>query len=247
MERHTRNNAVAGVPVLVGAALMGFAATQPWANGTVTVPAGWFAGMMPGTNPGFDWLLTPGGGYGDVRPLMIGASAVAALAAIFLSATRMRGLGVLWRLLALPAVVGMSALAVSTWSVVNNPASVLADPGSPLGRLLEGGVSGLDAIGLLGIRPGMGLWLLTVGCGIAAIGLLIPALRHSTYIPDAGGPPVGVGPAVPRSAGFPGHRVGAASPGHEALPAGWYPDQSDSALVRWHNGVQWTDFTQRQG
>lgn len=26
--------------------------------------------------------------------------------------------------------------------------------------------------------------------------------------------------------------------------AGWYPDQQDPALVRWHDGYQWTAYTQ---
>ena len=26
--------------------------------------------------------------------------------------------------------------------------------------------------------------------------------------------------------------------------AGWYPDQQDPVLVRWHDGYQWTAYTQ---
>jgi hypothetical protein len=252
VERQTRNNAVAGVPVLVGAAFMGFGATRPWADGTVTIPAGFLAGLTPGKSPGFDFLLMPGGSYGDVRPLILGASVVTGLAAIFLSVTRARGLGVLWRLLALPGVLGMGALAASTWSVVNNPASVIADPDSPLGRLVEGGLAGLETIGLANVKPGLGLWLLTVGCGIAAIGLLIPAVRHSTYVPDAGGTPATAGPPATAGAPVSAHGWPAVAPvsgaphGRVPLPAGWYPDQSDASLVRWYNGVHWTEFTQRR-
>ncbi len=27
-------------------------------------------------------------------------------------------------------------------------------------------------------------------------------------------------------------------------PAGWYPDQADTSMVRWFDGTQWTGFTQ---
>ncbi|UZJ26270.1 DUF2510 domain-containing protein [Rhodococcus antarcticus] len=29
-------------------------------------------------------------------------------------------------------------------------------------------------------------------------------------------------------------------------PPGWYPDQHDQQLVRWFDGTQWTEFTQRR-
>ena len=29
-------------------------------------------------------------------------------------------------------------------------------------------------------------------------------------------------------------------------PPGWYPDQANQALVRWYDGVRWTEFTQHR-
>lgn len=34
------------------------------------------------------------------------------------------------------------------------------------------------------------------------------------------------------------------SPAPQLPPAGWYPDQADTSLVRWFDGTEWTDFTQ---
>lgn len=37
------------------------------------------------------------------------------------------------------------------------------------------------------------------------------------------------------------------APTPQLPPAGWYPDQGDSSIVRWFDGTQWTDFTQPRG
>ena len=35
-----------------------------------------------------------------------------------------------------------------------------------------------------------------------------------------------------------------ASPTPQLPPAGWYPDPTDDAILRWFDGTKWTDFTQ---
>jgi len=71
MERHSRNNGVAGVGLLVGAALIAFASTQAWATGSLTIPFGRLAGLSPGDSLGFDVFLTANGQYGDVQPVIL--------------------------------------------------------------------------------------------------------------------------------------------------------------------------------
>ncbi len=37
------------------------------------------------------------------------------------------------------------------------------------------------------------------------------------------------------------------APQPPTLPAGWYPDQHDAQLVRWFDGMRWTEHTQARG
>jgi hypothetical protein len=59
VERHRRNNSVGGIAILVGAALIGFGATQPWATGAATIAWGPLSGLTPNGKLGFDLLLAP--------------------------------------------------------------------------------------------------------------------------------------------------------------------------------------------
>jgi hypothetical protein len=194
VERHTRNHAVAGGAILVGAALIGFGASQEWVTGAVHIAWGPLAGSTPNGGLRFDVLVAPNGSYGDVTPLIIGAALVLALAAILLIATRVPGLGMLWRLLALPAVVGLVAICASAWSVANDPASVIVDGESPAADrpAATGGpdiwLTSAQAASARQVEPGPGLWLLTAGCGVAGIGALTPATRRTASVPEPGGP-----------------------------------------------------------
>jgi hypothetical protein len=125
---------------------------------------------------------------------------------------------------------GLLGLAAAAgWGVVDDPASVVADPESATGTILGLGVSIGEFFGVATLRPGLGLWLLTVGAGFAAIGALIPAARGR--IVDAPGAPM---------AGYP--------PSHPGpMAAGWYPDQIDGRFVRFFDGVRWTDAIRPRG
>jgi hypothetical protein len=216
---------VGGIAILVGAALIGFGATQPWATGAATIAWGPLSGLTPNGKLGFDLLLAPDGLHGDVKPLILGATIFMAIVALLLIATRVRGLGMLWRILTLLTAAGLGLICATAWSVVSNPTSVLADSESPLGRILGGLNSVAESSGLLQIKPGLGLWLLTIGCGIACIGALIPAIRHSTFVPAL----QSTHPALASA--------------HPPMSAGWYPDHLDVSQVRWFDGAQWTTFT----
>ncbi|ABH00211.1 conserved hypothetical protein (plasmid) [Rhodococcus jostii RHA1] len=83
--------------------------------------------------------------------------------------------------------------------------------------LLASGV-GVDVSGIQVIFWGFVL-------GIAALAVLV--VRALVRLGDRRPTPV--------------HVVVAPAPG---LTAGWYPDQQDASLVRWHDGTQWTLHTQ---
>jgi hypothetical protein len=228
VQKETRNHAAAGVALLVGAALVAFSAGQAWLESRVTIPWGLFTELAPNKALGFDTLLAPGGQYGDVRPLLLGGAAVVGLCALLLFATRVPGVGVVWRLLALAAVAGIGIVAAVAWTVVSDPTSVVADDQSSLGEVIRTAESVATLSGLLEVGPGRGLWLLTIGGAVAGIGALVPAGR-------------GVRPSVRATFESP-----AAVLAGDSMPPGWYPDQVDARFVRFYDGRQWTDAVQRR-
>jgi len=224
MAHNTRNHAVAGTALLIGAAVSAFAATQAWINADATVPAGYLGGLGINGSLGFDHFVMPGGDGGDVTPLLIGSAAALAVSALLLFATRIPGLGVLWRFVALATAGLLGLTAAAGWGVVDDPLPVVADPESPAGTILGLGLSAAKFFKAVSVGPGLGLWLLTVGAAVAAIGALIPAARgRSVELPT-----------VPVAPFQPPHHPG-------PMPAGWYPDQMDRRFVRFFDGVRWTE------
>jgi hypothetical protein len=178
---------------------------------------------------GFATFLSEGGQGVDIRPFLLGGAVGLAVLALLLLVTRVRGLGVVWRVMALVVVAGVGLISVIAWTTIENPASVVTDPESPFGRSLESGTKLAQNLGLLEIKPALGLWLLTVGTGIAGIGLLVPALRGHRF------------DAVPSVAQV------LPPPTASAPSAGWYPDQVDGRFLRYFDGARWTDALRPRG
>ncbi|HEY0166736.1 MAG TPA: hypothetical protein VGB75_06805 [Jatrophihabitans sp.] len=179
MFRHRRNNGLAGIVMLNGVVLMAFGSTLPWGRFEVggtnkeTLPYG-------GSHEfGFDQTITSDGSLSDFGPTILVISGVVALCALALFATRIRGLGALWRVISLVSLVPVALVVGSLWSVFDD------DPGTEM----EGTDSALvRAFGLAmrtnavssSIEPG--LFLITIGCGVAVVGSLIPAFRSKEVI-----------------------------------------------------------------
>jgi hypothetical protein len=165
--------------MLAGAAAIGFAAYGPWATGWASIPGGAVLRRARGSL-GFDLLLSTNGAPSDARPLLLGGAVFLGLAGLLLMVTHVPGVGVLWRIVGLASLTGTAAIAASAWTLVGAPPAVLAGDEAPavrdLARVTQSG-------GVLELRPGWGLWLVTIGCGAAAFGALIPAARRSCGTP----------------------------------------------------------------
>jgi hypothetical protein len=223
MARGTRNHSVTGVALLVSAALIGFASTQAWVATALHAPAGLLGELGPNYAFGFDKFPSEGSRGSDIRPILVVGSVGLAVFALLLFVTRVPGLGVLWRLLASLCVAASGFTAAIAWTTVKSPVSVVTDPESFFGSSFGTGINFAQNLGFLDIQPAMGLWLLTVGTGIAGIGLLIPAIRGQKW--DTATPTAQ--PTFPPPTSVPA--------------AGWYPDQVDGRFLRYFDGVRWTD------
>jgi hypothetical protein len=229
MVEDTRNHTVAGIGLLIGSAVSAFGASQAWVSLGATAPLGQNAGLGGHLSLGFDHFRTPSGDSGNLKPLLIGGAVALAVLALLLFATRIPGLGLLWRLVALMIAGLLGLTAAAGWGVINDPASVIADPESSAGPIIGLGLSIAEFFGAASVEPGLGLWLLTVGAGVAAIGALIPATRGRNVVT----------PSAPVAA--------FQSPNPGPKPAGWYPDQMDGRFVRFFDGARWTDAVRPRG
>ena len=190
MIRHRRNNAGAGVLLLLAAMLMGFSAVLPWAQ--FTGPS--LSLGHATTQIGYDYTPGVNAPTGDTtRAVIIGFAIALAILALALIATRVRGLGVLWRLLALPI------LALAAWGVwefwataIAQPDRFLADSPDVADQIFGAGFRLAELIGVVHVDAGAGLWIVSAACVLGLLALVIPAGR-SVVGPanSAVGPPYG--------------------------------------------------------
>lgn len=203
---HRRNNAFGGIVVLVGSLLVVFGAVLPWielksagvavAAGPVELQAAYKSAMDVGELPTvIMWLGVSTG-----------------LIALALIATRVRGLGVMWRIFALMTLAFPAVIAVALWS------AVLKGPDTKtLGGMVQ---SALQNTGLLTTEAGQGLYILTIGAALVLIGCFIPAIRSARV--NAFSPAQG---RVLQREDY-------------GAPPGWYPVEGGS---RYWDGQAWTE------
>jgi hypothetical protein len=161
--------------MFAGAVAIAVGALQPWAVRSEHVPAARSTSHGSFT---FDELLARTGTYDDVQPLLFGGAAVLGLMALLLLFTHIPRVGILWRVAGLTAVIGLAAIGTSVWEVVNDPPLVIAASESSTGAAQGAVTSTAQFDSLVAFGPGPGLWLLSIGCGAAALGALIPARRR---------------------------------------------------------------------
>ena len=186
MVRHRRNNGLAGIVMLNGVALLALSSTLPWGHFEV-------GGLNQPTLPyngshtfGFDQTITSHGSVTDFGRAILIISGVVTLCALALFATRIRGLGAVWRVISIGSLVPVVLVVGSLWSVFDE------DPGTEMEATDSAPVR---AFGLamrtnaVASRIEPGLFLLTIGCGVVALGCLIPASRSKQVVNQHKQPP----------------------------------------------------------
>lgn len=180
MVRHRRNNAPAGFVLLVGALLMAAGSTLPW--GDFQLLTGLDQPPLPygGSHIfSFDQTIAYDGSVSNFGPVLLIVSGAVALCALALFATRIRGLGAAWRLIALGSLVPVARVVGSLWSIFDEtPGTDLARADSAPVRAF--GVAMQTHAVTSGVGPG--LMLISLGLGVTVLGSLIPASRSRQLV-----------------------------------------------------------------
>lgn len=225
MLNHRRNNVAAGLIVVSGALLLILGAFLPLL--TLKSPdVGLNIGIAE-VSLQYQQELVPV----ELQMLLIPLGLLLALLGLFLIATRIRGLGILWRVGSLTCFALAGGLALYCWNIIGgDPIGILNASGRPneeandeLGDFLE---AALQNTGLLTVNPGIGLYVVSLGSALTFIGCCIPATRR-TEVVQAPLPP--------------SHMVVAPHGSTRALqatPSGWYHVEGG---YRYWDGQRWTD------
>jgi hypothetical protein len=174
--RRRRSNVLSGLLITVGGVLVFLASGQEWI--AITGPSISFAFfkdlVQVGVNPDFSQ-----GEYGDLRQIMQVVAGGIVLAGVLLLVTRLRGLGVLWRLAALTLGVVPGVVFYAMWqSATASPVDALRDPHASVGTKIMSGLQGLfQRVGLVHIGPATGLYAGIAGLVCVAVGCFVPARR----------------------------------------------------------------------
>jgi hypothetical protein len=127
-------------------------------------------GIVPrGTDPGDT----------EERQLLLAVGIGIGVCGACLMLTRVRVLGPILRLLTLALATAPAAQAISVWAAVGKTSTdVLDDPDASLLDKSLAGVGGLlESLGVITIKPAIGLYVLSAACVAVLLGCLIPARR----------------------------------------------------------------------
>jgi hypothetical protein len=115
---------------------------------------------------------------------------------LILLATRVRGLGILWRILAAIPLLIMGAYAGYWWYFLSDPQKFLtADGNDNVGdQILQGIATALQNVGVYSFSAGAGLILLTAAVIVGILAIFLPSRKSQRYIPASGAGPVGFDP-----------------------------------------------------
>lgn len=182
-----RSNVVAGALIAVGGGFLAISSTQAW----ITISGPTFGVSL--FKSILQVSLTPTlsqGAEGQERAFLLALAAIVGLLGLFLVATTVPFLGVLWRLgallaAALPAVVCLQVWQASGWTLEQAVEDPAAGPVPQfLAHLASSAVSTVFSIG-----PAEGLYEMTAGIALVAVGLVVPS-RRTSHLPSPATDPV---------------------------------------------------------
>ena len=173
--KHRRNHAVAAIGFIIAAFLIGLG---------LLLPLGKFSGpaIDGGVLKAIDFSLTPSHEYAldeSSAGIMLAVAITLAILGLLLLITRIRYLGLLWRILGLAAIALPAIFVLSQWSFINDPtASMKAQSGDDVAaKAIAALADGTRGTGW-DLTAGLGLWLLSAGVVCAILAALIPAIRR---------------------------------------------------------------------
>ncbi|RKR75941.1 hypothetical protein [Frondihabitans australicus] len=205
---HRRNHAAPGVVLIIAGLGILIAAILPLIQ---------FTG--PGVTAlarGIGMTLTNDGAYEpDPWQFSLWVGGTVFVLGFILLATRIRGLGALWRILALLALLAVGVYVAFWWFFLSDPSRFLASQDQSLGGQLKSGITSLlEGTGAYSITPGIGLLVASIAAGLGIIGVFLPAGKTENHVPLAGSEPY---PQQP----YPGQQY----PGQQQYPTQGYPQQ----------------------
>lgn len=212
LQKTRLNHAVAGLGIVLAGLLIAFSSTQQMIKVSLLPGAGIdLKGLHIGLDPS-----TSTGVEDGIRTALVVIAIILGVCGLLLLMTKIRFLGLLWRLLAYCALAVAGFLAYVLWDFIRDPVkaltsqnpSLLDQIGSTLGQVSLG-------LGITKVEAGPGLYFLSLGTALGAILLLVPAIRNQTPLEA--------------------HPVGASSP-----PAGWYLDTESGRTENYWDGSKWT-------
>lgn len=209
--KHRRNHVLTALGLLVAAGLIALGAYQPVIS--VRGPE-WSLELTKGLGIGLD--PSASGGLDETsQALLVSFAAATAIMGLLLLVTRVRYLGLFWRMLALAFLAVPAVLSFYWWRFVSDPVAALqpADP-TVADKLLGSAESLVTGLGLVRVTAGQGLYLLAGGTLLGILSCLVPALRSIKRTE------VGLGYAS------------SASPG-------WYVSRDDPRFVDYWDGRAW--------
>jgi len=187
MVKHRRHHAPSVIVLLVGVLLIAGGSALPW--GEFSFEPGLDQPPMPygGSHVfGFDQTLAFGHSVVNFGPVLLAISGMVALCALALWFTRVRGLGIAWRVIALGSLVPLALVLDSLWSIFDeSPGTDLQQADSAPVRAFGLAVSNHGATS----HVGPGLLMVSFGFVVVVLGCLIPAIRSKQVIPDPGATP----------------------------------------------------------
>ncbi|QKE85302.1 DUF2510 domain-containing protein [Arthrobacter sp. NEB 688] len=204
--RHTRSHVVAGLTLGLGAAIVMLGTLLPVYTvdrGTVAPRVWALLGLRPdGASVRLD---------DSFRTYLLMTGAWALLMGIALIITRMRFVGVVWRLAAVVGLTAGSFVTFAFWVLVLRPGASVGRPSWFAAAAPEV----VDAFSDATVDAGVGLYVLTVGCAVGVLAALVPTFHTRRVIKDA------------NSAGG-------------GLAPGWYASPTSRRRHRYWDGEKWT-------